>query len=138
MTAQEKAQIAAMRHTGLSYKEIAESLQMTTSKVKTYCTRNGLGGTRAAVGRKHSDICKCEQCGKAVIQQMGRKHKRFCSDACRMAWWAAHRSMVKQKTIRHFICAECGAEFDAYGVKERSYCSRACYYAHARRKKVQV
>ena len=137
MTAQEKAQIAAMRHTGLSYKEIAESLQMTASKVKTYCTRNCLGGARAPVGRKHSETGKCEQCGKAVAQQAGRKHKRFCSDACRMAWWAAHRSMVKQKTVRQFVCAECGAAFDAYGVKERSYCSRACY-SHARRKQVQA
>lgn len=97
MTAQEKAQIAAMRHTGLSYKEIAESLQMTASKVKTYCTRNCLGGARAPVGRKHSETGKCEQCGKAVAQQAGRKHKRFCSNAACMAWWAAHRSMVKQR-----------------------------------------
>ena len=90
MTAQEKAQIAAMRHTGLSYKEIAESLQMTASKVKTYCTRNCLGGARAPVCRKHSETGKCEQCGKAVAQKIPQRgHQKLEAaepDACDTAF----------------------------------------------------
>lgn len=40
--------------------------------------------------RRHPEIPNtllCEYCGKPVMQNEGRKAKRFCSDKCRVAYW---------------------------------------------------
>ena len=66
----------------------------------------------------------------AIVQTPGRKRKRFCSDACRNAWWNAHLSLVKRKAVRTVVCAGCGQPFEAYGRTPRKYCSHACYVAH--------
>lgn len=128
MTDFEKTRISEMRTEGRSYAEIAAALGLKAGSVKVFCQRSHLGGIRSAVGRTaHGRIAGCEQCGQTVRQQEGRKRKRFCSDACRMAWWSAHRSNVRQKTMHSFICEYCGKEFSLYGVTSRKYCSHGCY-----------
>ena len=40
--------------------------------------------------RRHPVIpntLNCEHCGKPVLQNEGRKAKRFCSDKCRITYW---------------------------------------------------
>lgn len=128
MTAQEKERITRLRGEGKSYGAIATLLGISPSKVKSYCIRHELGGARSSVGRRTSQG-RCEQCGAPVQQVPGRKHKRFCSDACRMKWWAAHRDQLTQKTTHTFTCRECGRPFEVYGVTQRSFCSRGCYAA---------
>ena len=85
MTAQEKERITRLRGEGKSYRAIATLLGISASKVKSYCIRHELGGTRSSVGR-HAAKGGCDQCGTPIQQVPGRKHKRFCSDACRMKW----------------------------------------------------
>jgi len=71
---------------------------------------------------------RCDNCGKAIEQATGRKHKRFCSDSCRNAWWNSHLGLVRRSAIYHFTCPVCGKDFSAYGNAQRKYCSRACYF----------
>lgn len=128
MLDEKKRQIETMRSEGKSYAVIAAKTGMTVSAVKTYCRRNNLGGVRSAVGRNSQPILSCcEQCGKPVTQVKGRKHKRFCSDACRMNWWSNHRDRIHQKTLQEFTCVRCGKHFTLYAIRNRRYCSHACY-----------
>ena len=53
--------------------------------------------------------------------------RKFCSDACRTAWWNSHPDCVDRKAVYAYTCAHCGKPFTAYGNKERKYCSRNCY-----------
>ena len=72
----------------------------------------------------------CEQCGKPIEQNPGRKRKRFCCDACRNKWWNAHLNLVKRKAVYTFTCPACGKEFTVYGNSHRKFCSHACYIAY--------
>ena len=49
MTDQEKQRIAVMRSAGVSYKEIAKTLNLSLNTVQTFCRRNQLAGTRGGV-----------------------------------------------------------------------------------------
>ena len=126
MTAQEKQRITQLRGEGKSYGAIAAELGITSSKVKSFCIRHELGGTRSNVGRTASGA-GCEQCGTSVLQAAGRKHKRFCSDACRMKWWNSHRDKVDHRALRKRNCLFCGAEYMVYSTSEKKYCSHRCY-----------
>lgn len=72
----------------------------------------------------------CEQCGRPIIQNPGRKRKRFCSDACRNKWWNSHLDLVKRKAVYTFTCLACGKKFTVYGNSHRKFCSHACYIAY--------
>jgi hypothetical protein len=50
----------------------------------------------------------------------------FCSDECRLTWWNQNKYREGGKP-RTFKCLNCGKEFQAFVVKERKYCSHACY-----------
>ena len=69
--------------------------------------------------------CLC--CGVPVIQTPGRQEKKFCSPSCRIHWWNRNKYKAPRKSRKAFICECCGAEFTAYGVDNRKYCSHACY-----------
>ena len=134
----EREQIIALRAAGQSYARIADALGLSVNSVKSFCRRNALSGCAGKpVAQIESETTQnatfCEQCGQLTVQTPGRKHKRFCSDACRTAWWNAHRTQVRRKTMRTFCCARCGMQFSRYGVTKRSFCSRSC--ASAARKK---
>lgn len=138
MNSIEREQIITLRAAGQSYARIADALNLSVNSVKSFCRRNALSGsTGSAVKHIKTEAplgaTACEQCGCPVRQTPGRKHKRFCSDACRTAWWNAHRTQVRWKTMHTFCCARCGMQFSRYGVTRRSFCSRSC--ASAARKK---
>lgn len=80
MTDDQKQQIKEYRDQGLSYSEISRMLGISVNSVKTYCKRNALGGTRAFEGNNSAEFC-CEQCGKPVKQNPGRKKKRSARTA---------------------------------------------------------
>lgn len=133
MTELEKQRIAEMREEGKSYGVIASELGQTLTNIRAYCRRHNLGGirTNSAEAKAAKRGC-CENCGKPVCQNAGRKHKRFCSDSCRMQWWSNHRDKVKHKTVRSFICKKCGLSFETYGLAHRDYCSTGCYHESRR------
>lgn len=135
MTYEERKQIGEMRAAGMSYNRIADALHLSLGSVKSHCQRHGLGADRSPKEAKPAGptvslplptTTPCEQCGSPVRQNPGRKHRRFCSDACRLAWWSAHRGEMRRKTMHDFTCAYCGIPFSRYGVSNRSYCSRSC------------
>lgn len=127
MTDKEKQQIAVYREQGLSYTKISNKMNLSINSIKTYCKRHGLGGVRAFDMTGEVKIYSCENCGKPVKQNPGRKQKRFCSDKCRNTWWNAHMDLVKKKANYECICMKCGKSFISYGNKERKYCSHECY-----------
>lgn len=118
MTPKQKSQITEMRRQGAQISDIADSLALPLGTVKTFLRRNPITAESY-----------CQQCGKQIQQKEHRKEKRFCCDSCRMKWWNAHKDMVQQKAVYHFVCAACGKAFDSYGNVKRKYCCRDCYYA---------
>jgi len=126
MTSSQKQRIKYLRGKGVSYAAIAETLGILENTVKSYCRRNNLGaGFIAGQTQPIGDVC--DNCGRPLPQTPGAKKKRFCSDKCRMAWWAKHPEAVNRKAVYRFVCPTCGVEFTAYGNAHRKYCSRACF-----------
>lgn len=125
MTAEEKQRLEYLRSTGIGYKKIAQTLGLAESTVKSYFRRRKDSPTEEG----------CPVCGKKVDQHPHRKRKRFCSDACRLAWWKQHSELMETPGMRTFACLTCGSAFQSYrpGAK---YCSRECYH-EARREAVR-
>jgi endogenous inhibitor of DNA gyrase (YacG/DUF329 family) len=119
MTDKQKQQIITLRRNGAGYGTIASQLGVSINTVKSFCRRHSLATrTNGAV---------CEQCGKPIAQNPGRKRKRFCSDSCRNKWWNRHLDLVKRKTVYTFTCTNCGKVFKTYGNSRRKFCCHACY-----------
>jgi endogenous inhibitor of DNA gyrase (YacG/DUF329 family) len=126
----QKDEIRRLRSDGFGYAKIAAALGVTENTVKSFCKRNGLGGRMANTSLEaHVGQGYCRQCGQLIVQTPKHKRRMFCSDECRAAWWNSHQGSVRRKAVYHFICANCGSEFTAYGNKKRKYCSHACYIA---------
>ncbi len=130
MTIDQLNMVDSLRRQGKGYKQIAGILGISENTVKSYLRRNPLVIEPVNVIKKtETSIVKhnCLQCGAPVRQNPGRKEKKFCSDACRNAWWNSHLNEVKRKAIYHYICPACGKQFAVYGKKNRKYCSHNCY-----------
>ena len=125
MTEKQKERIPQMRLTGNSYAAIATTLGLSRNTVKSYCQRN-----IAVEPVLHTPDKRCALCGSAMRQTPGYRKRRFCSDACRMAWWNAHRHLIGGQTRAAYTCAACGKPFIDYSNHKRKYCSHACYIAH--------
>lgn len=78
MTDEQKQQIIALRRDGAGYDRIAARLQISINTVRSFCRRHSL------VAKSEASVC--EQCGKPIEQNPGRKRKRFCSHACYIAY----------------------------------------------------
>ena len=130
MTGEMKERLRRMRLSGKSYAEICASLRLKESAVRTYCSRNGLTD-RELRGKQNGCISgvQCQFCGAPIVQVQKQKPRKFCSDTCRMAWWAEHRDEMVRKAYYTIHCQTCGKAFNSYGNKERKYCSKACFFA---------
>ena len=125
MTNEQKNQISRLRRAGHGYSAIAQALGISRDAVKSYCRRVDLTGcVEKPVITQLPTFCK--QCGKEIPQVAGRKEKKFCSDNCRMAWWAKNASQTG-KSMAQQICKGCGKVFYAYPNDGRQYCSHECY-----------
>ena len=132
MTENEKDAIRKLRKQGLGYGKIAQRMGMNKETVKSFCRRNGLdknGSAMASVSDTKSEYRICKNCGKAVLQILKRKEKKFCCDDCRHKWWNEHQHMVNRKAYYDFVCPCCGKRFQTYGDSRRKYCSHECYIA---------
>lgn len=71
----------------------------------------------------------CPTCGGLFNPNPTGRRKRFCSDACRLAWNHKHPHTERWKdTSRTVICPVCQKEFIAtreYG-RLRRFCSHSC------------
>lgn len=135
MTNEQKTVVESLRSQGLGYKRIAAQTGISANTVKSYLRKNAPVAVEqeAPVISPESAVISsdiqpvCQQCGKPVAQNPGRKEKKFCSDTCRTRWWNNHLDLVKRKAIYHFTCPTCGRDFSAYGNAHRKYCSHSCY-----------
>lgn len=127
MTQGEKYQIEIFRIQGIGYTEIAKRMDISVNSIKTYCRRHALGGKRGYEAAGSISICACENCGKPVPQNIGRKKKRFCCDKCRNEYWNTHIELVNRKANYEIVCKNCGKSFISYGNKNRKYCCHKCY-----------
>lgn len=125
MTNAERDYIIRYRQAGKSCAEISRIMGLSANTVKSFCQRNNIvpiaPNTRVELPALSEAVCLC--CGEKVTQQPHRKPKRFCSDACRLRWWHAHRDMEKNAVDRR--CFSCGRVFRSS--REQKYCSHACY-----------
>ena len=126
MTELQKEQIMAMRQQGVGYMKIGQELNISVNTVRSFCRRN------ESVDNSTVPTVQCMQCGKAIRVTPKRKVKKFCSDACRMAYWNSHKEEVNKQAYYKLTCQQCGKEFDSYGNCNRKYCCRECYRASRR------
>ncbi len=111
-----KDKVLELKNKGYSYNAISKELGIPVSTAKTYLRRDSI--ERGS---------KCKHCGAELINVVGKKLKKFCSDKCRMTWWNSHRDDVKRNTFYTFKFPCCNSDFVAYGNKKRIYCSIACF-----------
>lgn len=124
MTKDEKAKVEYLRaEEGLGYRVIAARLGLPLDTVKSHCRRKGLGGVASK-----AEGFACRYCGERLPKEPVRKNRKFCSDACRRAWWKEHPELRERRTFYPMVCALCGKEFQSYENKKRTYCSSACYF----------
>ena len=99
MTNAERDYIIRYRQSGKSCAEIARVLGLSANTEKSFCQRNRIApNTQAKLPALSETVCLC--CGEKVELQPHRKPKRFCSDACRLRWWHAHRDREKNAVDR--------------------------------------
>ena len=128
MTNEERTQIAELQRQGYGYKKITTITGLPQNTVKSFCSRHPVVDTDST---EQDDLCR--NCKKPLEQTPHKRQKKFCSDACRMAWWNNHPELVQRKAYYTVTCAHCGKQFESYGNAHRRFCSRACY-AEFRRK----
>ena len=82
MTDAQKEQVRYLRCEGLGYGAIATRLGISENTVKSFCRRNNLTGVASK-----EPVVVCRNCGRPLPQYPKRKQRKFCSEACRRAWW---------------------------------------------------
>jgi endogenous inhibitor of DNA gyrase (YacG/DUF329 family) len=119
MTNHQKSELNRMRAQGSTPAAIADAMRLPLATIRSYIYRHPLKETENV----------CPNCGKPVhTENRGKKKRRFCSDACRMAWWNSHPTDVNKQAFYSITCQHCGKEFMSYGNKKRKYCSRECFH----------
>jgi endogenous inhibitor of DNA gyrase (YacG/DUF329 family) len=78
----------------------------------------------------------CAVCGKEVEKYLSQIKENktgrfFCSKECQ------HKGGVKPRTVPRKPCERCGNLFVAYGDRSGRFCSKACYDAWQRRRRVE-
>lgn len=70
----------------------------------------------------------CPMCGLPVTPNPNGRPRKFCSDACRRAFWKHHPDAEKWRSFTEFVCPVCGRTFFAQkeNNRTRKYCSHAC------------
>ena len=126
MTDSTKAAIIKMRENGDSFSYISKNLNIPESTVKSFCRRHNKQPAQTITDAPATSYC--ENCGAPITQHPHRKHKRFCSDSCRLSWWNKHPDLINRSSANTCTCAHCGKSFTAYA--DRKYCSHECYILH--------
>ena len=133
MTLEQKNAIESLRSQGLGYRKIALETGVPENTVKSYLRRSTVAPIPQQEVVKTVEVNEvretkpCLFCGQPVLQNPGRKEKKFCCPECRNRWWNKNKYRVPRKTLHTFLCPTCGEEFSAYGTSGRKYCSHSCY-----------
>lgn len=88
--------IAELRQQNYSYSFIGKVLSLSPNTVKSICRRKNFdaSGPRKTKAEKQNAVL-CKNCHKPLGLD-GRKNRLFCSDACRMEWWANKRRIIEK------------------------------------------
>ena len=128
MTEEQKKQIRRLRNAGMGYKRISAALDNPFGTIKSFCRRDETD-TSAITGYEaveQSEITSekpvCPRCGKPVVCIPGRRKRRFCSEACRIAYWRTQ----ERSDSEQILCAGCGKPLCGLD-RHRKFCSHACY-----------
>ena len=116
-----------LRRNGLGYRKIALRVGLSENTVKSHIARNNIRHGELDGSSDTPPEFACPQCGGDMRKSKGRADRRFCSEACRLAWWAANNNQLNRRAWYSSTCAGCGKEFKSYGNKNRKYCGRGCY-----------
>ncbi|SFS05828.1 hypothetical protein SAMN05661086_03488 [Anaeromicropila populeti] len=133
MTASQEKQIRELRMRGIGYRAIGSVVGVSRDIVRNFCKARGLEGYAKALTKNVMEQMQsgeaCFYCGKRMEQPYTGRPRKFCSNQCRRDWWKAHPEAVeKRKTaVYQQTCACCGITFEAYGNRNRKYCSHNCY-----------
>ena len=107
MTDAQKEQVRYLRCEGLGYGAIATRLGISEHTVKSFCRRNNLTGVASK-----EPVVVCRNCGRPLPQYPKRKQRKFCSEACRRAWWKLHENRNKKlssnrlNTVKQFLLSQ--------------------------------
>ena len=123
MTENQKRLIDQYRQSGMKYSEIARTIGLPETTVKSYCYRNPVTSPQPVPTGP-----VCPQCGKPITSGKFRP-RRFCSDACRNKYWLTHHEATASRAGKKVICQHCGKSFTDYANRHRKYCSHPCYIA---------
>ena len=129
MTNAQKKLVNDLRGLGQGYKQIAATLGISANTIKSYCRRGNLArhdASKETESKENKDICK--QCGTALQQPPGLKHKTFCSVECRVRWWSKNRNQSNGKSSVLKRCASCGTVFRSQASADRKFCGHACFF----------
>lgn len=127
MNMQQKEKVGMMRRSGMSYAKIAVELSLSENTVKSFCKRNRLASDAMQTANADGGVRQsCLNCGISIMQTTGYRARKYCSDKCRITWWNRHPAAPGRQNVRAFVCRVCGMRFDAYGKRERKYCTRSC------------
>lgn len=140
MTAEQQSQIRELREAGCGYKKISILLNLPITTVQSYCKRKMPRKQESLFFQPHSgDDAEavstvtppkqakgiCLFCGKPINLIEGKRHRMFCSGACRTAHWRKKAQGIPGERK----CLGCGAPLDGRD-PTRKYCARVCYFAH--------
>jgi ribosomal protein S27E len=136
LTAHQAQQIQTLRAQGQGYRAIATAVGLTRDDVRNHCRGHGLETPTAPataappIVAPHSPTC-CPACGQHLTQPRTGRKRKYCSDACRRAWWAQHPEALHrgEAALYPVTCAHCGQTFTAYGNRSRRFCGLPCYFA---------
>ena len=120
MTSSQKKEILRLRDEGFSFTEIGKMVELSANTVQSFYRRQSL----AFEGKQSDGRAKCAHCKKLMAPSV-QSTRRFCGNACRMAWWRKHPE--KRPYTKKATCAFCGKEFDHNSSRPRKFCSHACY-----------
>lgn len=118
MTNEQKVKIKYLRTNGKCYKDIAVTLNIMETTIKTYCYRNNLTDKDVAEFCVRPEKNVCPNCGVAIVQKAKQKPRRFCCEKCRLDWWNINRDLKNKKALYTFNCISCEKEFVSYGKKK--------------------
>ena len=122
MTSTQKEKIHKLRLQFMSYSQIAKEVDLPLNTIKSYCFRNNLH-TEALMNSGD----RCKNCRKIITKKSKTRPRKFCGDACKRAWWNAHRYERSNENIIECTCVACGKTFRDYVKSNRKFCSLECY-----------
>ena len=123
MTEFEKKKVADYQKQGLGYRRIAALTGISENTLKAWIQRHPMESDPSF----SPPDGYCKNCGKPITIIPGHRPRQFCSDDCRMSWWAVNRDKLNKKAWYDLVCHYCGKEFRSYGDAKQKYCCRKCY-----------